>query len=272
MTPIKIRTTTSFNMSGSGERGDNDYARSGGAGTAGFRPRWFPTLIAALLVPLFISAGQWQWNKASAKAGLQRQLDAQGAEPAMQMPAAPVASEALRFRTVIARGTYEPQRQILIDNRTYRQQAGFHVLTPLRIEGGNTRVLVNRGWIPGMAEHGRVPDVATPEGVVELSGRAVIPTARFFTLENARQNAREDGTWPRVWQNLDMERYARLAGFPVQPLVIQLDPQSAGAGFVREWPRPDDRRLTNLGYALQWWTFAATTVALWLYHGFRRKA
>ena len=68
-----------------------------------------------------------------------------------------------------------------------------------------------------------------------------------------------------------MERYAALAGFPVQPMVIQLDPQSTAGGFVREWPRPDDRRLTNLGYALQWWSFATVTVALWLYFGFRRK-
>ena len=27
----------------------------------------------------------------------------------------------------------------------------------------------------------------------------------------------------------------------------------------------------NLGYALQWWSFATVTVALWLYFGFRRK-
>lgn len=220
-----------------------------------------------MLVPVFIAAGQWQWNKASVKAEMQRRLDVLAEEPAVQIPTEPVSSETLRYRKVVARGTYEPQRQILVDNRTYRQQAGFHVVTPLRVEGGEMRVLVNRGWVPVLAGHGRVPDVATPTGIVEVSGQAIVPPSRFFTLADER----DEGTWRTVWQNLDMDRYARLAGFPVQPAVIQLDPQSAGAGFVREWPRPDDRRSTNLGYAFQWWSFAATTVALWLYHGFRRK-
>lgn len=262
-------------MNGSGKAGSDDYARSGDGGTTRplstpsrrFRPRWLPTLAAALLVPLFIAAGRWQWNKASTKAELQRQYEMLGSGAAVQVPAEPATAESLRYRQVAARGTYEPQRQILIDNRTYRQRAGFHVVTPLRIEGSDMRVLVNRGWIPGLAEHDQVPEVDTPDGTVEVSGQAVVPSSRFLTLKDERS----DGAWPRVWQNLDMERYAALAGFPVQPVVIQLDPQSAAGGFVREWPRPDDRRLTNLGYALQWWSFATVTVALWLYFGFRRK-
>ena len=266
---------TSFSMNGSDRAGSDDYARSGDGGTTRppaapprrFRPRWLPTLAAALLVPLFIAAGQWQWHKAGAKAELQRQYETLGSGPAVQVPAELVAAESLRYRQVAARGTYEPQRQILIDNQTYRQRAGFQVVTPLRIEGSGMRVLVDRGWIPGLAEHDRVPEVDTPAGTVEVSGLAVVPSSRFFTLKDERS----DGAWPRVWQNLDMERYAALAGFPVQPVVIRLDPQSPAGGFVREWPQPDDRRLMNLGYALQWWSFAATTVALWLYLGFRRK-
>jgi len=269
MTATNMRTTTSFSMNDSREDGSGDYARSGGtATTRRFRPTWLPTLAAALLVPLFIAAGQWQWNKASAKADLQQQFDALATGPAVQMPAAIAPPEALRYRNVTARGTFEPQRQILIDNRIHRQRAGFHVITPLRIEGSDVRVLVNRGWIAGSGEHDRVPEIDTPAGAVEVSGQAVVPTSRFFTLGEERS----DDTWQRVWQNLDMKRYARVAGFPIQPVVVQMSPDSTAGGFAREWPRPDDRRLTNLGYALQWWSFAATTVALWLYFGFRRKS
>ncbi len=269
MTPTNMRTTTSFSMNGSREDGGGNYARSGGtATTRRFRPSWLPTLAAALLVPLFIAAGQWQWNKASAKADRQEQFNARSNAPAMQIPPGLVEAETLRYRQVMVRGTYEPQHQILIDNRMHRQRAGFHVVTPLNIEGSNVRVLVNRGWIAGQPGRDRVPVVATPTGSVWVSGQAVVPTSRFFTLKEERS----DGTWRHVWQNLDMERYAREAGFPVQPVVIQMSADSAAGGFVREWPRPDDRRLTNLGYALQWWSFAATTVALWLYFGFRRKS
>ena len=54
---------------------------------------------------------------------------------------------------------------------------------------------------------------------------------------------------------------------PIQPVVLELDAYGIAAdagGFVREWRRPDERRFVNVGYALQWWAFAATTFALWL--------
>ena len=232
-----------------------------------FQPRLWPTLAAAVLVPIFIAAGQWQWNKARLKSDLQQQLEAGGAQTALSMPATPVDPSTLRFRKIVAQGAYEPQHQILIDNRTYRGQAGYHVITPLRLKGGDTRVLVNRGWIPASAEHRVVPDVATPTGIVELAGTAVVPGTRFFTLKADG----ETGGWQTVWQNLDLDLYAERVGFPVQPVVLQLDPDSTAGGFVREWPRPDERIQTNLSYAIQWWTFAATTVVLWLVFNIRRS-
>lgn len=224
-----------------------------------------------LLVPLFIAAGQWQWNKAAAKARLQEAWDARAAQPALSVPTTPVDAEALRYRKLVARGVYEPQYQILIDNRTHRGQAGYHVLTPLRIEGSSMRVLVNRGWVPMQADRSMLPQIETPPGMVEVTGTAISPATRFFTLGEEVQN--DFDAWQSVWQNLDLARYGRAVPFPVQSVVVQLDTENgdnAFGGFVREWTRPDDRRQTNLGYALQWWTFAATTVVLWLILNLRR--
>lgn len=223
-------------------------------------------------MPLFVCAGQWQWNKAAGKAQLQAQLDARRAEPAIEAPKTRVDAQslsALRYRTVVATGRYETEHQILIDNRTQHGQAGYHVITPLRVDGSEVRLLVNRGWLPAPADHSRAPEFATPAGTVDVSGTAIIPAARFFTL--ATDSALKPG-WQVVWQNLDLEAYALAAGFPIQPFVIELAAQSAAGGFVREWRAPDEKRETNLGYALQWWAFAATTVVLWLVLNFRRPA
>ena len=232
-----------------------------------FRPRLWPTLAAALLLPLFIAAGQWQWTKAQTKTLLQQQLDARGAEPALAMPATRVDAQSLRYRKVIARGRYEPESQILIDNRTHREHAGYHVVTPLRLEGSELRLLVNRGWVAAPADRRQLPDVDTPRGVVEVEGTAVVPTARFFTLGAASDRHDEPSG---VWQNLDLARYAQAVAFPIQPVVVELDAASAADGLVREWRRPDERIHVNLGYALQWWAFAATTAVLWLVVNFRR--
>ena len=220
-------------------------------------------------MPLFIAAGQWQWNKAAAKANLQAELEARDGEAASTMPTMHVDAEALRYRKLIARGHFEPQYQILIDNRTYRGQAGYHVITPLRLEGSGMRVLVNRGWVPLQADRGTLPQIATPSGIVDVAGMAVVPGTRFFTL--GKDDAKEtQGAWQSIWQNLDLARYGKAVSFPLQPVVLQLDADSTAGGFLREWPRPDDRRQTNLGYALQWWSFAATTVVLWLLLNFRK--
>jgi surfeit locus 1 family protein len=249
-----------------------DYARPHGAApTAGrrvFRPRLWPTLAAAAAIPFFLALGQWQWNKAAAKGDLQARLDSRSAQPPVQLSAATLDADSLRYRKVTARGRYEPERQILIDNRTHREQAGYHVVTPLRLEGGDVRVLVNRGWIPAPARHSDIPPVATPEGTVEVSGVAIVPGTRFFTLAPEPAAA----GWQPVWQNLDLAGYRAAAGFPLLPVVVQLDAESAGGGFVREWPRLDERRERHLSYALQWWAFASTTFAIWIFVNWRRAA
>ncbi len=221
-------------------------------------------------MPLFIAAGQWQWNKASRKASLQQQLDARGAEPAIQLPTTRIDAQSLLYRKVVARGQYEPQKQILIDNRTLHGQAGYHVVTPLRLDGSDIRVLVNRGWVPAFADHRQVPQIATPTGSVDVSGTAIAPGTRFFTLGSDSAGPKSD--WQSVWQNLDLARYGGSVTFPIQPVVIQLDPDSSAGGFVREWGRLDERLQTNLNYAIQWWSFAATTVVLWLVLNFRKQA
>lgn len=233
-----------------------------------FQPRFWPTLAAALLVALFVAAGQWQWNKATLKTTRQQQFDARGAEAAIALPGTRADPQALLYRRIVARGRYDVQQQILIDNRTYRGQAGYHVVTPLHLDGSELRVLVNRGWLPALADHRQVPQIATPSGEIEVSGTAVVPGTRFFTLG---ADSTSPG-WQSVWQNLDLARYAESVGFPIQPVVIELAPDNAAGGFVRAWNRPDERLQTNLNYAIQWWSFAATTVVLWLVVNFRKKS
>jgi surfeit locus 1 family protein len=221
-------------------------------------------LLVAVLVPLFVSLGNWQWNKAAVKASRQALLDARAADAPIRLAATPVDTESLRYRRVTVRGTFEPQRQILIDNRVHHDQAGYHVVTPLRIEGTTgqeaLRVLVNRGWVPAGPSRATLPEITTPDGSVELLATAVVPGTRFFTLGAEPAGAE----WQTVWQNLDLARYRTRVDFPLQPIVLELDPASP-AGFVREWPRPDERIERHVGYAWQWYGFAAASVGIWLF-------
>lgn len=221
-------------------------------------------LLLLVLLPAFISLGLWQWRKAEVKLAAQSELDSRSTDAPVAMPTLGVDGESLRFRRVIVRGRYDATRQVLIDNRLHQERAGYHVITPLRLEGSPMHVLVNRGWLPAAPDHRLLPEAPVPEGVVEVTGIAVVPGQRFFNLA-----AQPASGWDPVWQNLDLERFRQVVGYPLQGVVIQLDPATPG-GYVREWPRPDERAERHRSYALQWFGFAAASLGIWAYFLVRR--
>ena len=221
-------------------------------------------LLLLVLIPSFVSLGLWQWRKAELKTALQMSLDTRSSEPPVLMPDTAIDPESLRYRRVTLRGSYDASKQILLDNRLHQEQAGYHVITPLRIAGSNMHVLVNRGWLAAAADHHIQPLAEVPPGEVELSGIAIIPTQRFFNLAPQPTSG-----WEPVWQNLDLERFRSAVPYPLQSVIVQLDPEAA-SGFVREWPRPDERAERHRSYALQWFGFAASSLGIWAYFLIRK--
>ena len=195
--------------------------RTGKNQPAAGRDTWRPA--ARRAAPGIRIAGLWQWRKAETKTNLQAELDTRSSSLPVAMPTIPADAESLRFRRVVIRGTFDASRQVLIDNRLHQEQAGYHVITPLRLEGSAMHVLVNRGWLPAAADHRILPQAAVPAGTIELTGIAVVPGQRFFNL--APQPA---SGWDPVWQNLDLERFRQVVTYPLQPVVIQLDAGSPG--------------------------------------------
>jgi surfeit locus 1 family protein len=180
------------------------------------------------------------------------------------MPGTAVDGETLRYRRVILRGTFDASRQILLDNQLHEERAGYHVITPLQIAGSNMHVLVNRGWLPAPADHAIQPVAEVPAGEVELTGIAVLPPQRFFNLAPQPTSG-----WAPVWQNLDLERFRQGAHYPLQPVVVQLAAESPH-GYLRQWPRPDERADRHRSYALQWFGFAIASLGIWGYFLIRK--
>ena len=79
-------------------------------------------------------------------------------------------------------GNYEPDKQIFLDNRQEHGLPGVHVITPLKIEGSDTRILVNRGWAGWTQGRSVLPRVSTPTGRVQITGLASVPSAKKFFL------------------------------------------------------------------------------------------
>lgn len=234
-----------------------------------FRPTWLGTLITVACIPVFISLGQWQYDKAQQKLAWQELKDAHVQGLPVALPQTVNEPEAWKYRRVEVSGEYDPRYQILLDNQVEGTRAGYHVITPLKIADGERYVLVNRGWIPAEANHSDIPDVSTPGGKQKVQGQVWVPSKNYYSLETPEQ--KNSPQWQPLWQNMDMQRYAASVPLAVSPLVIRLDPDSNAGGFSRNWPAPAERITTHIGYAYQWYGFAVAAFIIYLVVSFRKR-
>ncbi len=230
-----------------------------------FRPNVWLTLATVLMLGLCVKLGMWQYDKADTRRILQTQLNARLSEPAVSLPAKITALESWRYKQVKFIGKYDTRYQLLLDNQVQNTVAGYHVLTPMQVEGSHTYVLVNRGWVARTAasvgEAPRQPTIGTPMGSQQIEGDIALPANKFFTMDTPPTT---DGEWQPVWQNLDMMRYAKSVPFKVQPFVVRLNSKSNAGGFVRSWSPPGERVNMHLGYAYQWFGFALTLLVIYI--------
>ncbi len=234
-------------------------------GTATQTPRlrwdieWRTAAFALLLVPLFCALGQWQLGRAEEKRAIAERWDRQRQLPAAAVTALPADPELLRFRPVVLRGEFLPDRDFLLDNRIREGRYGVEVITPLRLKGGEL-VLVNRGWQAGDPYRQALPEVVEVPGELELYGYVYVPPGESFTLGEIASGA----DWPRLVQVIDPAAMAEMLGEPVWPYTVRLGTNSPAA-LLADWPLVNTQPEKHEAYAAQWFAMAVVLAvfALW---------
>ncbi|MBS4097502.1 MAG: SURF1 family protein [Sulfuricella sp.] len=216
-------------------------------------------MAALLLLPTLVHLGLWQLHKAEMARALQRRYDELAKAPPLAVNSYRLAAAELGQRRVALRGHFESAYQVLLDNQMHGDQAGYLVLTPLRLAGSGVRVLVNRGWVPVGRSRAHLPPIEPPGEEVMVSGSAWQPASPKLML------AEPDGAaWRTVRENFDLARYQAQVPFVLPPYLVRLDPAMAGC-YVCDWPRPDERVGMHLGYAMQWFGMAIVLAGFYFY-------
>jgi surfeit locus 1 family protein len=228
-----------------------------------FNPSWRVTLAMTCGVALTLALGFWQLGRADAKQALQKRIEDFARQPPILIGAVELNADDVLLRRVEARGRFEPSHTVYIDNRVYKHQSGYHVFTPLRINGTDKYVLVNRGWIAAGAERNRAPQVKTPEGDVVVRGTATPPSEHFLELSNKVAEG-------NIWQNMVLERYRQATRLDVHPIVLQ-QADALDDGLIRDWPPLDLKRNMHLAYAVQWFALAAAIFIYYVVINVRRR-
>jgi surfeit locus 1 family protein len=224
------------------------------------RGRWLPlTILITLLTALFILLGFWQLQRLGQRRAANVRIVARMKQPALILDGSALDADAADLRRAEVQGVYDPENEIVLRNRTYNELPGVHVITPLRIAGSDTAILVDRGWIPyEQAAPEQRAVFAPPAGQVTVQGvlRRAQERRNSFTPVDVTP---PDGGPLDAWHRVDIPRIQDQTDDPLLPLYLEEErssPAVAASGF----PRPDPDIALDEGphlfYALQWFAFA----------------
>ncbi|HEY3737357.1 MAG TPA: SURF1 family protein [Jatrophihabitans sp.] len=237
------------------------------------QPRYLALTALMLLIGLLCTAaGIWQVARFDEKVRANDALRANfhdAAKPVGDLlatfPATSGPTDDIKLRTVTATGAFQPDRQVLVRNRSVDApqsdtddggtESGFFVLTPFT--DSTATLLVVRGFIQGDIAPARLP--APPGGPQTITAR-VYPSEskddRLGELPGDLVDSINVAQWAARGTSAIYDGWATLiAGAPgTAQLTAVPDPSLANpAGGAQEWQ--------HLAYVIQWFVFAALAFA-----------
>ena len=198
-----------------------------------------------------VRLGFWQLHRLSERRALNAML-ASRLEDAPRPPGTLLRDSATAaYRRVTVTGTYDYANEYVLSSRTRQGSPGVNIMTPLRVSGSDTALLVNRGWVYAPdamtvdLARWREPANATATGyLLEVKGTGSGPVA-------APKN-------PRVLRYLSRDSLGARLPYPVAPFYVVATeaPAAAGDSIPARLAAPVLDEGPHMGYAFQWFAFA----------------
>ena len=229
-----------------------------------FSPGLIPGITTILVLPLLVSLGLWQLDRAEQKRVLYQDFLARQEEAPVRLDNQKMLgtnNAEMIWRHVYLSGQFMPGAEILLDNQIQDGKPGYLVFTPFRISGEDKLVLVNRGWIAGSGNRSDVPVINTPSHEVEL--RAVVTEAPATGIVLGESLVETVATGIYRVQRINFDEIRQLVNHDFLSYIVRLEPES-DYGFLRQWQIPGSGEEKHLGYAFQWFALAITLVIIFL--------
>ena len=226
-----------------------------------FRPGVMPSLVVLLLLPLLLSLGAWQLQRADEKSALLDRQEARRQAPAQAIGELEQSAD-LAFRRVLLRGYFDAEHSLLLDNRTRDGRVGVELLQPFYDQPSGLWLLLNRGWLPWPSRR-TPPQFSTPGQILDIQAWVYESPGTPFQLHADPL----DAPWPRLvtavmpaklWAELGREGFADEVRIAPGPAAYQADWPLIATGMGPE---------KHTAYAVQWFALAFALLGLYLYLG-----
>ncbi|HEV2641622.1 MAG TPA: SURF1 family protein [Candidatus Elarobacter sp.] len=220
------------------------------------RPRDLALIvITTLFSATCISLGFWQLRRLAERRAVNATVVHRLAEPPVTVTTLPRDSAALHYRRVIVDGVYDYAHEVRIIARTRNGSPGVNIVTPVRMAGNDTALLVNRGWVYS-------PDAST----VDLARWRESDSARGIGYARPLERRPLPGSpaladRPGAYRWLDTVALRASIPYQVYPFSVVLEGDTAPRGPIppRVPPPPLDEG-PHMSYAIQWFSFAAIAI------------
>jgi cytochrome oxidase assembly protein ShyY1 len=267
------------------------------------------TLIAGLLLVTVgascVALGFWQLDRAAERRAIAQSIAQGRAADALNLNDRVLEPRALNNWTpATAQGYWRDDLSVLLDNRNLEGRPGLWLATPLVLAEGPA-VLVLRGWFARPLGAQSAPLITTSAKQQIIRGELAQHVPKLFELWSSKQTSRltftkrqtetpatkepanslsatnpsglrqaptptvDTGPMPRL-QNLSLAELSEQGGLNLLPVVL-MQTSDSNDGLIRVWPEPAVDADKNLGYATQWFGFAAICLLALLVFAWRLK-
>jgi surfeit locus 1 family protein len=208
--------------------------------------------LAVLAAILFVRLGLWQLARLHEKVRRNVSIAAQQRQAPVQFASLPRDTALAHYRRATVTGVFDYAHELVLSSRTHQGAPGVELITPMRLAGTDTAVLVDRGW------------VYSPDG-------ASVDRSRWRERDSAtiaayvQQYAPDAGTTaaarePRVVRRISRRETFSRVPYPLAPYyLVQTGDTASSHPVRREMPVLDDG--PHRSYAIQWFFFAAIALA-----------
>ena len=236
-----------------------------------FKFKLIPTLIFAITFFGFIVLGFWQIDRADQKNVLNSNYTDRQQEAIIVLDKNNVIDEksSLLWRKVEFEGSFINKQNIILDNQIFNQIAGFNIITPFKIKGSDSLVLINRGWHPNLKNRETLPIINEISDERILQGH--IASFPVSGIKLGKNNIETLNSQIFRFQRLDAAELNYFFSAKIMPYMIYLDPiidKELYGNF--KLPAPDSQK--NYGYAFQWFAFAITLLIIFIRLSMKRKS
>ena len=210
--------------------------------------------LGSVLTALFVALGFWQISRLGERRTFNKELRARAETAPVDIAQIPSDTGAAHYRRVKLEGTYDFDHQVILTNRIRNGSPGVNIITPLRIAGSDTAVLVNRGWI--YAPDGMTVDLTKWPELDSLSGEGFVENFHHRIGEAKLARRANAYRW------LDRPTISQAFPYPVARFFVVLisdgKPQQPSVPPRLDVPPLDEG--SHMNYAIQWFSFATISI------------